>query len=236
MTSTATRVAPGTSSRRSSSRFAANSVVKKLTPVRLPPGRARLATDSSLTGSSGDEEDDRDRRGCGLGSQCRCGTSARGNHEDLSTNQISRQLGQPMVLALRPTVHDYHVLAFDIASVLQTQAECAQTVRGSCQATWCRGIRSPASPAAARARRQRPRRRRAGEQRDELAPLHLRTHSVTSSARSRNCSTPNHLNIHVLERDYDIKPRFSALIGFVLHGYPHNDLRILRASSPIRAQ
>ena len=42
-------------------------------------------------------------------------------------------------------------------------------------------------------------------------------------------STPNHLNIHVSERDYDINPRFSALIGFVVHGYPHNDSRILRA-------
>jgi hypothetical protein len=42
-------------------------------------------------------------------------------------------------------------------------------------------------------------------------------------------SMPNHLNIHVLERDYDIKPRFSAFIGFVLHGYPHNDLRIFCA-------
>jgi hypothetical protein len=50
-------------------------------------------------------------------------------------------------------------------------------------------------------------------------------------------STPNHLHIHVSERDYDINPRFSAFIGFVLHGYAHNDLRIfLRAPSPIRAQ
>ena len=52
LTSTATRVAAGTSSRSSPSRFAANSVLKKLTPVRLPPGRARLATRPSLTGSS----------------------------------------------------------------------------------------------------------------------------------------------------------------------------------------
>src|SRR6266566_4005840 len=42
-------------------------------------------------------------------------------------------------------------------------------------------------------------------------------------------STPNHLNIHVSERDYDINPRFSAFIGFVLHGYAHNDLRIFCA-------
>src|SRR5262245_50479345 len=38
-TSTAIREAAGTSSRSSSSRFAANSAAKKLTPVRLPPGR-----------------------------------------------------------------------------------------------------------------------------------------------------------------------------------------------------
>src|SRR6516164_8392357 len=35
-----------------------------------------------------------------------------------------------------------------------------------------------------RARRERPRRRRAAEQRDELAPFHLRGHSITSSARA----------------------------------------------------
>src|SRR6516225_7361530 len=51
-TSTAIRVAPGTSSRSCSSRFAANSIEKTLIPVRLPPGRARLATRPSLTGSS----------------------------------------------------------------------------------------------------------------------------------------------------------------------------------------
>src|SRR5262249_53260762 len=46
------RTAPGTSSCNSSSRFAASSTAKKLTPVRLPPGRARLATRPSFTGSS----------------------------------------------------------------------------------------------------------------------------------------------------------------------------------------
>jgi hypothetical protein len=48
--STATRVAAGASSRKSSSRLAVNSELKKLTPVRLPPGRASLATRPSLTG------------------------------------------------------------------------------------------------------------------------------------------------------------------------------------------
>src|SRR5215472_8584751 len=50
--SRARRLAAGTSSRNSCMRFAVNSMVKKLTPVALPPGRLRLATKPSLTGSS----------------------------------------------------------------------------------------------------------------------------------------------------------------------------------------
>jgi hypothetical protein len=51
LTRTATRVAPGIS-RSSPSRFAVSSAMKKLIPVALPPGWARLATRPSLTGSS----------------------------------------------------------------------------------------------------------------------------------------------------------------------------------------
>ena len=51
LTSTAMRAAPGTNSRNSPSRLAARSAAKKLTPVRLPPGRAKLETKPSLTGS-----------------------------------------------------------------------------------------------------------------------------------------------------------------------------------------
>jgi hypothetical protein len=50
--SAATRVRRGTSSRRSSMRFAVTSELKTLTPVRLPPGRDRLGTKPSRTGSS----------------------------------------------------------------------------------------------------------------------------------------------------------------------------------------
>ena len=53
LTSTATWTAAGTSSLSSSKRFATTSTLKKLIPVALPPGRARLATRPSLTGSSG---------------------------------------------------------------------------------------------------------------------------------------------------------------------------------------
>ena len=50
-TSRATTLAWGTSSETSSSRLGFSSTVRSLTPVRLPPGRARLATRPSLTGS-----------------------------------------------------------------------------------------------------------------------------------------------------------------------------------------
>src|SRR5260370_2391382 len=52
-TPTATRAIPGTSSRRSSSRFGTSSPTNTLTPVRFPPGRERLATSPTCTGSSG---------------------------------------------------------------------------------------------------------------------------------------------------------------------------------------
>src|ERR1035437_10115089 len=51
LTSTATRTALGTRSYRSRRRLAASSLTKKLMPVALPPGRARLATRPSRTGS-----------------------------------------------------------------------------------------------------------------------------------------------------------------------------------------
>src|SRR5262245_41434038 len=52
LTSSATMVAVGTNSCSSSSRFAATSTFKVTTPVRLPPGRLRLVTRPSWTGSA----------------------------------------------------------------------------------------------------------------------------------------------------------------------------------------
>jgi hypothetical protein len=51
-TSRAITLAWGTISESSSSRFGVSSSVMLLTPVRLPPGRARLATSPVKTGSS----------------------------------------------------------------------------------------------------------------------------------------------------------------------------------------
>src|SRR5262249_14859995 len=108
LTSTAIRVAPGTSWRRSSNRFAANSVAKKLIPVRLPPGRARLAR------VFGHNKNDGDGRGRSLGCERRR-NSACGNHRDAAANQIGCQFRQAIILIVGPAVLDGNVLALDEA-------------------------------------------------------------------------------------------------------------------------
>src|SRR5262249_36677908 len=108
------------------------------------------------------------------------GTSGRDDYRYLPANQFGRQLRQPLELTLSPAIFDRHVLALDIAGVLEALAECAHTVRKRvrrCTAEepdhrHCRLLR---------ACRPRPRNRRAEEQRDELAPP---DHSITSLARA----------------------------------------------------
>ena len=87
----------------------------KLMPVRLPPGRLRLATRPSLTGSS-PREDDRNCRGRRLGRQCR-GVPRR-SQSTCQADQIGRQCRQPIVLIFRPAVFDRHVFALDVAGFL----------------------------------------------------------------------------------------------------------------------
>src|SRR5262249_4270996 len=84
-----------------------------------------------------DGEDDGDRRGCRLGCQRRSGTSACGDHGDLSANQFSRQLRQPIDLILSPSVFNRHVLAFDIAGVFETLAKSAQTITARPKCAGC---------------------------------------------------------------------------------------------------
>ena len=143
---------------------------KKLTPVRLPPGRLRLATRPSWTGSPPVAKT------IGIVVVAALAASA---GEGCSRDDHARPGGEPDRppapaadrIGLRPAVFDRHVLALDIAGFLQALAERARTVR------------EPVRRCAAekpdhrhrrllRARRERPRRRRAAEQRDELPPPH----------------------------------------------------------------
>jgi hypothetical protein len=114
-TSTAIRVAAGTSWRRSSNRLAANSPARKLIPVMLPPaGEAgdQAHSDRVLAG----EENDRDS--CLRGLDCeRRGVSGRNHHRDAAANQIGYQRGQPIALIVAPAIFDTDVLALDEAGV-----------------------------------------------------------------------------------------------------------------------
>ena len=76
----------------------------------------------------GHHENDGDRRrrlGCGH----RRGRSTRHDHGDASADQVGCQHRQSIDLIVGPAVFDRHVLALDIADVLQALAKCAQIVR-----------------------------------------------------------------------------------------------------------
>src|SRR5262245_60144515 len=86
-------------------------------------------------------------------------------------------------MAVQPVVLDHHVLALDCAGFVEAFTERGGNERG--------GIGRPNGDEAddrhrrlLRARRERPRGRRDAEQRDEVAALDLRAHSITSSART----------------------------------------------------
>ena len=112
LTSAATRAAAGTSSCRIASRFATSSPVRKLMPVMLPPGRARLVTRPSFTGSW------LARKTTGIVVVAALATSAtsspgRRDHGDSTANQIGRQSREPVDLILGEAVDDRDVLALE---------------------------------------------------------------------------------------------------------------------------
>jgi hypothetical protein len=96
----------------------------------------------------------------------------RGNHGDLSANQIDRERRQLIIVTLRRAVIDRHILTLDIASVFEALAKCAQTAR--VRVRRC-GQEDPNHRLRRllRSRRERPRGGRATEQRDELASPHV---------------------------------------------------------------
>ena len=154
----------------SSSRFAASSVVKMLTPVALPPGRLRLATSPSSTGSAAGVEHDRDGGGRGLGRNGRGVAAGRHDHRDLALNEIGRQAGSR---SYWPSAQRYSIATLRpsmIADLLQASTEAGRRERER--------VRRRAAEKSdhrhrrlLRPRRERPRGRRAAEQRDELAPF-----------------------------------------------------------------
>jgi hypothetical protein len=184
------RVAPGRNSRKSPSRFAPSSVVMKLTPVMLPPGRLRLATRPTPTGST-PVTDDRHCRGCGLGRERRRGIRA-DDQGYLPAKKVRHQKRQPLSWILVKAVLDRDVLALDEACFLQALVEGSHagphvSERSTAEKPhhrhrWLLRARSkrPCSRAAGRAVPRLPSRANSGREQVQ----HGGAYSITSSARA----------------------------------------------------
>src|SRR5262245_58890079 len=146
--------------------------------IAARPGKARYQTE--LHSIFADPEHDRDCRGRGFGRARSNRATGRGDYGYAAADEVGHQRRQPVVLAAEPVVLHRHVLAFDVAGFAEAFAEGGYPVR-------CRLARPRIDKANDRnggllhLRCDRPRRRRAAEQRDELA---ARNHSMTSSARA----------------------------------------------------
>src|SRR5262249_50544449 len=107
----------------------------------------------------------------------------RSDHHHLPAYQIGCEVGQYVVLVLRPAILDRHILALDVAGFAEALAECRQIAstidrRRAAEKSDHRHRRL------LRARRERPC-GRAAEKRDELAAA---THSITSPASASSFS------------------------------------------------
>src|SRR5262249_2524541 len=102
-----------------------------------------------------------------------------------------------IVLIVRPAVFDSHVLALDIAAFAQALTEPAQTAREHVR-RFTAEVSDHRHRRLLRPRCHRPRRRRAAEQRYELAPAHvghgefLPRASACNATRDRNRPTTAH--------------------------------------------
>src|SRR5947208_2341619 len=103
----------------------------------------------------------------------------RSDHRHLTAYQIGCEVGQSVVLVLRPAILNRHILALDVTGFTNALPERGQKA--------CTIGRRPRAAEESyhrhrrllRARRERPHRRRAAEQPNELA---AGAHSITSSA------------------------------------------------------
>src|SRR5262249_29585127 len=123
-----------------------------------------------------DDEHDWDRWRCSFGYTRR--NAVGDDHVHLAAHQIGRQFGQPINVTSGPAPFDRNRLPLDVTGPLQAVAKCCNEMLGTLER--CATKKSDhRHRRLLRARRERPR-RRAAEQRDEVAS----SHSITSSARA----------------------------------------------------
>src|SRR5215831_17350737 len=172
----ANRPRPGTISRKSSRRLPAVSAVWADRPVTLPPGRASEATRPVPTGSPAAANT--------IGMHLLCGEGWHGCHRnndiDLEPDQLGRVFCDAFIAALCPAILNREVATIDPAEFTQPLHKSGNSFALNRRV----GAQEPDGRQLAcllRARRERRgSRRRAAEQRYELAALH----SITSSARA----------------------------------------------------
>src|SRR5262249_44067537 len=186
----ANRRRPGTVSRRIWRRFVARSVPWLDTPVMFEPGRARLATRPVATRSPGSAK----TIGI-LFAACFAAQSALGpiRHDqiDLQPDELGCQLITALFATLCPAILDRYSMPLVPAESAEPLAEDDDPLarfrsRGRAQKADGRQFAG-----LLRACHERPRRRRAAEKRDELAPPQwIKLHSIPAQPRS-DCRISN---------------------------------------------
>ena len=169
---TATRVTPGAISLSNSSHLPLRPYSNCIKPVALPPGRARLSTKPAPTGSGTCANTIGTLRvACSNGASGRAATG----QDDVrrERDQFRRISANVVGIARAPAIVDPHVAADRSSPFLQPLQERPEAglrfriVRGQVH----EHADAPHPLGLLRPRRERPRRRRAAEQRDELAAL-----------------------------------------------------------------
>jgi hypothetical protein len=130
---------------------------------------------------SANAKGDRDRRGRSFGRKGRR-IASRSDNCHATADEVGHERGQAIVLAAEPVVLDDDVLALDVAGFAEAFRERGCMARRTIERSTAEKA-NHRSRRLLRTRRERPR-RCAAEKRDELAT----SHSITSSARTRNVS------------------------------------------------
>src|SRR5262249_25385794 len=106
------------------------------------------------------------------------------------THQLCRVSLDLTQISTRVSMLDSDIAVLGPAERLETLAKCNDPSQhfGIVLGVWMQECDAPHALALLRTRRERPRRSRTAEQRDELAPFHLRGHSITLSARASSVS------------------------------------------------
>ena len=139
--------------------------------MTLPPGRLKLATSPSWTGSLPLVKT--------IGivvvevfAARLAGVLVAAMTETLAANQVVGQCSQAIELSVRPAIFDRYILAFDIAGFLQTLTECVHLGRVAVRR--CAIEKSDhRERLLLRTHREWPCRHHTAEKRDEIASLHV---------------------------------------------------------------